>query len=181
MGSVTVQQETYLPGTDEQVTQVYAFLHSHEEENPPHSSEPQYFLAGLAQDDRVELPAEVYRALRQVVEAMRHGLAVTVAPQTQTLTTQQAADLLGVSRPTLIRLLDEGAIPFERAGTHRRILLRNLLSYREQRRARQYEALEATAVDLDDEENLDEVLGQLRAARHAVSAERRNQNQGDVS
>lgn len=59
-----------------------------------------YFLAGSSPADRVELPAEVYRVLRQVVEALRQGLAVTVAPLARTLTTQQAADLLGVSQPT---------------------------------------------------------------------------------
>lgn len=178
MSAATVQQETYLPDADDQVSRIYDFLHAHEEASRG-MQELQYFLAGPAPGDRVELPAEVYRVLRQVVEAMQHGLAVTVAPLTQTLTTQQAADLLGVSRPTLVKLLGEGAIPFERAGTHRRILLRNLLDYREQRRARQYAALEATAVDLDDEDDLGEVLEQLRAARHAVGTERRGR--GDAS
>jgi excisionase family DNA binding protein len=173
VSTAAVQQETYLPDAGDQVTRIYDFLHAHEEASQG-AREPRYFLAGPASGDRVELPAEVYRVLRQVVEAMQHGLAVTVAPLTQTLTTQQAADLLGVSRPTLVKLLGEGAIPFERAGTHRRILLRNVLAYRERRRARQYAALEATAVDLEDEEDLDEVLEQLRTARHAVSAERRS-------
>jgi excisionase family DNA binding protein len=77
----------------------------------------------------------VHRVLRQVVEAMRQGLAVTVAPQSLVLTTQQAADLLGVSRPTLIKLLDQDRIGYERIGTHRRVQLRDLLAYRDQRRA----------------------------------------------
>jgi excisionase family DNA binding protein len=123
--------------------------------------------------DRVELPAELYRVLRQAVEALWQGFAVTVAPLAQALTTQQAADLLGVSRPTVIKLLDESRIPFERVGTHRRILLRDLLAYREQRRAEQYAALEATAVDLDDEQDLDTALAQLREARRAAAVRRR--------
>lgn len=172
MSTASVRQETYLPDLDDQVAQVYDFLTAHEKAGRG-TPELRYFLAGSAPGDRVELPAEVYRVLRQVVEAMRQGMAVTVAPLTQTLTTQQAADLLGVSRPTLVKLLDAGTIPFERVGTHRRILLRDLLAYREHRRAQQYAALEATAVDMDDEENLDEVLERLRVARRTVAKRRR--------
>jgi excisionase family DNA binding protein len=120
----------------------------------------------------VEIPAGVYRVVRQVVEAMREGLAVTVAPQTQTLTTQQAADLLGVSRPTLVKLLDANRIAYERVGTHRRVLLRDLLEYRQKRREDQYAALESTSVDLDDEQDINSALQELREARRAVAHRR---------
>ncbi len=172
MSAVPLSRETYLPGADEQVAQMYDFLTAHEQTRGGRPDE-RYFLAASAPGDRVELPAEIYRVLRQVVEAMRQNLAVTVAPQTQTLTTQQAADLLGVSRPTVIKLLDEGRIPFERAGTHRRILLRDLLAYREERRAEQYAALEATSVTLDEEDDVETVLEQLREARRTVARRRR--------
>lgn len=170
--SVAAKQETYLPGPGNQVAQVFDFLEAHEQAGRGRL-QPRYFLAGTSSGDRVELPAELYRVLRHVVEALQQGFAVTVAPLAQTLTTQQAADLLGVSRPTVIKLLDEGKIPFERVGTHRRILLRDLLAYREQRRADQYAALAATAVDLDDEQDLDITLEQLREARRAVAIRRR--------
>jgi excisionase family DNA binding protein len=172
MSVSAVRQETYLPDAGGQVAQVYDFLEAHKQASRGRP-QPRYFLAGSSPGDRVELPAEVYRVLLQVVEALRQGLAVTVAPLAQTLTTQQAADLLGVSRPTVIKLLDEARIPFERVGTHRRILLRDLLIYREQRRAEQYAALEATSVDLDDEQDLDTALEQLREARRTVAARRR--------
>lgn len=172
MGSPALRQETYLPDTDGDVDAVSHFLHLHDDgaRDQPRS---RYFLTGTEPDDRVELPAEIYRVLRQVVEALHQGHAVTVVPVTQTLTTQQAADLLGVSRPTVIKLLDEGRIPYDRNGTHRRILLRDLLAYRDRRRAEQYAAIEATAVDLDDEDDLDETLRQLRSARRAVAEGRR--------
>ncbi|MGL5861224.1 MAG: helix-turn-helix domain-containing protein [Phycicoccus sp.] len=135
--------------------------------------EPRYFLAGSERGDRVELPSTVYRALRQVAEALRQGVAVTVAPRNHTLTTQEAADLLGVSRPTVIRLIDQGKIPAEQVGSHRRIDLRALLDYREVRRTAQYAALDAMAVDLDEEEDLDDALTRMREVRATVAARRR--------
>jgi excisionase family DNA binding protein len=130
------------------------------------------FLSGKNPGDRVELPVELCQVLRQVVQTLQHGLAVSIVPVTQNLTTQQAAELLGVSRPTVIRLLDEGRLSYEKIGSHRRIQLRDLLAYRDERRAAQYAALEATAVDDDD---IDGALRQLRAARHEVAERRRGQ------
>ncbi|MFI6759295.1 helix-turn-helix domain-containing protein [Micromonospora sp. NPDC050417] len=90
----------------------------------------------------------------------------------ETLTTQQAADLLGVSHPAVINLLENGMIPFERVDTYRRILLSDLLAHREQRRAEQYPALEATAVDLEDEQDLEAVLQRLRKTRSVIARRR---------
>lgn len=168
-----LKQETYLPGADQghQMAKVYDFLQAHEDAARGRPDVP-CFLSGTSPDDRVELPVELYRVLRQAAEALQAGLAVTVAPMTKTLTTQQAAELLGVSRPTVIRLLDDGEIPFDRVGSHRRIILRDLLAYRERRRAAQYAALEATAVD--DDEDLDVALDRLRSARREVAKRRRS-------
>ncbi|WP_238412629.1 helix-turn-helix domain-containing protein [Saccharothrix deserti] len=86
---------------------------------------------------RLELPAEVFEVLRDVVLAMSQGLAITVAPQHTVLTTSEAAHLLGVSRPTLVRLLEAGEIPFEQPNRHRRVRLVDLLAYQDRsRRAR---------------------------------------------
>lgn len=86
------------------------------------------------EDVRLELPAEAYRVLREVLEAMANGLAITIVPQHTMLTTQEAADLLGISRPTLVKLLQRGEIAYEQRGRHRRLLLTDVLDY--QRRAR---------------------------------------------
>ncbi|MGH3635806.1 MAG: helix-turn-helix domain-containing protein [Mycobacterium sp.] len=170
MATVSMNRETYLPDADDEVARVSEFLAAHEKGGRD-APEPRYFLAGPGAGERVELPPEAYRVLRQVIEAMRQNLAVTVVPQTQMLTTQQAADLLGVSRPTVIKLLDEAKIPFDRAGTHRRILLRDLLDYRARRREEQYALL--AAMTADEEDDPEAVLDQLRAARHAVAERRR--------
>ncbi len=83
--------------------------------------------------EEIALPAEVFDVLRGVVHAMAHGQAVTFAPVHTRLTTQEAAELLGISRPTLVKLLDEKAIPYEQPGRHRRLLLSDVLEYRERR------------------------------------------------
>jgi excisionase family DNA binding protein len=172
---VSVRQETYLPDVDDgRVAQVLDFLKAHEETGRGRP-DVTCFLSGKDAGDRVELPEELYRVLRNVVQVLRDGLAVTIAPVTQTLTTQQAAELLGVSRPTVVRLIEEGRFPHERVGNHRRVQLRDLLAYRDERRTAQYAALEATAVDVD-EDNLDAGLRHLRAARQEVARRRRGES-----
>ena len=88
-----------------------------------------------------ELPRAAYDVLVDVIEAMARGQAVTVAPRDMHLTTNQAAELLGISRPTLVRLLEQGAIPFEKPGRHRRIRLQDVLSYQEKSQQRRREAI----------------------------------------
>ena len=83
------------------------------------------------------LPEELRALMTTVVTAMRRGQAITIAPLGQRLTTQEAADLLGVSRPTLIKLLEEGKIPYETPSRHRRIRLSDLLAYQAVRREEQ--------------------------------------------
>lgn len=89
--------------------------------------------------EQAPLPREVYSVLIRVVDALREGKVITVVPRMQRLTTQEAADFLGVSRPTVVKLLDEGRIPYDRPGRHRRILFSDLLAYvqrqRDERRA----------------------------------------------
>jgi excisionase family DNA binding protein len=175
MSAAELKQKTYLPDADGgELAKLYDFLSAHEEAGKGQIV-PRYLLVGPDRSEQVEIPAEVYRVLHQVIEALSQGLAVTVAPQLQTMTTQQAAELLGVSRPTLVRLLETGRIPYERAGTHRRVLLRDVLAYREERREAQYQALEATSVDIDEEEDLETVLASLREARRQLAKTRRSQ------
>jgi excisionase family DNA binding protein len=166
-------EATYVPDESDKVQlgKVYDFLAAHEQAGRG-EIDLRYFLSGVAVGDRVELPRHVYEVLRQVVEAMKQGLPVTVAPRSHVLTTQQTADLMRVSRPTVIKLLRSGEVPFSMAGSHRRIKLDDVLAYQRRRREEQYAALAATAMDYADEEDLETVLSDLRDARKAVARRR---------
>jgi excisionase family DNA binding protein len=83
--------------------------------------------------ERLTLPAAVMDIVRAAVDAMAEGQAVTIAPIHRYLTTQEAADLLGISRPTLVKLLENKAIDYSQPGRHRRLLLTDVLAYRERR------------------------------------------------
>lgn len=82
-------------------------------------------------EEVIELPAGAVKLLMAVLEDMASGRAVTIVPQNAELTTQQAADVLNVSRPFLIGLLDERKLPFRMVGTHRRVRFEDVLNYKE--------------------------------------------------
>ena len=87
----------------------------------------------------VKLPAPAVELLLRILEEMAHGNAVTVIPVRAEVTTQEAADMLNISRPSLIQLLEDHKIEYRRVGTHRRIRFEALLKYKrkadEERRA----------------------------------------------
>ncbi len=79
--------------------------------------------------ERQEVPTEIFNLLSYIVDALSEGKGVNVMPVNAKLTTQQAADHLGISRPTLVKLLEQGEIPFTKVGRHRRVTLEDLIEY----------------------------------------------------
>ena len=116
------------------------------------SAEPATTLVG-PDGERLVLPPEVFDVLRSVVDAMAQGQAVTIAPVHQRLTTQEAAELLGVSRPTVVKLLESGEISFEQPGRHRRVRLADVLAYRDRASADRRDALDRM-VEIADEADM---------------------------
>ena len=90
----------------------------------------------------IELPAAAVGLLIHLLTQMAVGNAITLMPTHAELTTQQAADLLGVSRPFLVKLLDERKIPYKKVGTHRRILFSHLMTYKDQMGATRHQILD---------------------------------------
>jgi excisionase family DNA binding protein len=83
--------------------------------------------------ESIPIPESIYDILLRVIGYMSQGKGVSVIPVMQELTTQHAANMLGVSRPFFVGLLNAGEIPFHKTGTHRRVYLKDLLDYRSRR------------------------------------------------
>ena len=97
--------------------------------------------------ERYELPESMFDVLRQVAAALSSGMGVNVAPLSAMLTTQEAADYLGISRPTLVRILERGEVPMEKPGRHRFVRLQDLVGYQDRMKAERSAALEQMMAD----------------------------------
>jgi excisionase family DNA binding protein len=95
----------------------------------------------------VTVPASAFKAMVRMLTELGKGNSVTMLPEEAELSTQRAAQIMGVSRPYLIRLLEEGKIPFRKTGTHRRIRLYDLRAYIEQYQQEAHQALDEMAAE----------------------------------
>jgi excisionase family DNA binding protein len=99
--------------------------------------------AAMLSADNVELqlPDEVFQVLLEVLEAMSQGKAISLMPVGMQVTTSEAADILGISRPTLVRLLEDGALPYEQPRRHRLLRLKDVLAYKDKQHVERRQAL----------------------------------------
>lgn len=96
------------------------------------------------------IPVEVADVLDRALAVLESGDDVAVSHRSQSLTTQQAAEALGVSRPTLIKYLEQGEIPYEMRGRHRRVLVQDVLEFRNRNRVRRRGYLDAMDDDVEE-------------------------------
>ena len=96
-------------------------------------------------DGEIEVPVSALRMLVDILANMAEGNAISIVPIHAELTTQQAADFLSVSRPYLVGLVERGALPHHKVGTHRRVYFKDLLDYRKQQMSQSKTALVALA------------------------------------
>lgn len=90
----------------------------------------------------LKLPPKVLRLFADMLGSLAQGKSVAIVPKELDVTTQEAAMFLNVSRPYLIRLLDEGKIAYHKVGTHRRIRFEDVVQYKDDRRRRSQDALQ---------------------------------------
>ena len=115
-------------------------------------------LIGRGGGPAIELPEAGFALLLRILDGMQQGKAISIVPVMQDLTTQQAAGLLGVSRPFFVKLLESSKLPFHLAGTHRRVYLKDLMAYKERRDHERRDALDRIAQEAEELGVYDKVL-----------------------
>jgi len=96
------------------------------------------------------MPRQALVLLRELLAEMAQGNAVTIVPTHAELTTQEAANFLNVSRPHLVKLLEQGVIPFTKTGSHRRVLYQDLVLYKQQQLAESQRLLDELAAEAQE-------------------------------
>ncbi|MFC0128152.1 helix-turn-helix domain-containing protein [Ralstonia solanacearum] len=103
------------------------------------------FRDGSGHVQTVRMPASALQLLQDVLDQIEKGCAVSIVPTHTELTTQEAAQMLGVSRPFFVQMVERGDIPFHKIGTHRRVRYRDVVDYKRRLDAQRHQALEELA------------------------------------
>jgi len=111
---------------------------------------PRFALLDRETGKTTEIDETVYRLFQQLLVDLAQNRAVSILPIAHELTTHQAAEMLNVSRPFLVGLLEKKAIPFRMVGTHRRIKLEDLIAYKEKTQIESEAALDELAKETQD-------------------------------
>lgn len=151
----------------DELAKVLSFIEAHEARHGI-SPEPAFYLSGAGEDDRVELTEQLHTILKRVVRALSHGQSISILTRDQEISTQQAAEILGLSRPTVVKLVDEGELLAHVPGAVRRKLrLADVLTYREELRTRRNRFITESSAQYDnaDAGEVAEALAEARRQR----------------
>ena len=162
MSTATTEVVSPVPAEADELAKVLSFIEAHEARHG--TLEPSFFLSGGGEHDRVELTEQLHEILKRVVQALSNGQSISILTRDQEISTQQAAEILGLSRPTVVRLIEEGELSAHVPGAVRRKLrLTDVLAYREELRERRNRFITETSVDEDYTD--DEIAEALADAR----------------
>lgn len=104
-------------------------------------------------EEKIRIPKSALVLLTKILKEISQGNPISIVPIATEITTQSAAEMLGCSRPHIVKLLEEGTIPFTKVGKHRRIKYEDLINYRKQMKANQRRAIREI-MELDEESGL---------------------------
>jgi excisionase family DNA binding protein len=142
--------EPYTP-TSEAITLANQALESISEfiANPPDTI-TLAILDPAVPDTSITIPSGMFQLMVNVLQSISRGEPVTILPLGAELTTQEAANMLRVSRPYLVKLLDDGTIPSRKVGIYRRVMLQDLLNYQKTEKQRQSVVMSELAKEAQD-------------------------------
>ena len=153
-----------IPADANGLANVLSFIEAHEARHRT-SPEPAFFLSGASEHDRVELTEQLHEVLKRAAHALSHGQSISILTRDQEISTQQAAEILGLSRPTVVRLIDDGELAAHVPGTVRRKLrLADVLAYREKLHTRRNRFIAESMEEFADAD-ADEVAELLAEAK----------------
>lgn len=104
-------------------------------------------------NDKIVLPLNALKLLEEILKNMSQGKIISIVPVATEVTTQKAAEILGCSRPHLIKILEEGKIPYTKVGRHRRIMLEEVVSYKRKMKEEQKQHI-IDIMNADEEDGL---------------------------
>lgn len=104
-------------------------------------------------NDKIVLPLNALKLLEEILKNMSQGKIISIVPVATEVTTQKAAEILGCSRPHLIKILEEGRIPYTKVGRHRRIMLEEVVSYKRKMKEEQKQHI-IDIMNADEEDGL---------------------------
>ncbi|MGD7708278.1 excisionase family DNA-binding protein [Microlunatus sp. Y2014] len=153
----------------ERLADVVSFIEAHEQRHGAILAS-RFYLSGPSEHDRVELTEQLHAILKEAARALSCGQSISILARDQEISTQQAAEILGLSRPTVVRLVDQGELPAHVPGKSRRKLrLTDVLAFRDELHARRSTFVADSSAECEgDRDERDDVSRLLEEARRTV-------------